>query len=490
MAWRRLAAILLLASAGAIAIAQPQQPAYQPERETLCWDCHSDVPIGNSPPVATFVSLTPPQSAGAAVGTPFLYEVRVQNAWTADVTFNEPELDLSDAPSLAFAADVAPIEWNLPDNLTFDPLRVTEAQAKSNQVPVPVGLTYLRLRLEPGDKDPVTGPDLALRVENNGASVTIDKPVRGGAEELNLTSRSDFSALGYGNWTVSAVAKPVGSDPGDALNFTVAKPTVPFRLVLRAGASDTGERIAGLPSRDLLAKAEGTVATFHLVPLRLPASDETVTLRVRAHVHFVHQPSSNAIDDADLVKEFSEPIHVVDEGGQVRLATVTTEVVAVKVQNGATMSTVAEAVGYASAFLMVASTTAGGMFGKASRRWANGVFGTAKRRVAFHNFLSYGLILAAFAHTTLFVIEAAYGWAVGLVWGGLAALCMLGLGVTGALQVPMIRRWSFPGWRWSHYGLAVATILFTLAHMGLDGAHFSAVQDWLGWDDPVVKALD
>jgi hypothetical protein len=67
---------------------------------------------------------------------------------------------------------------------------------------------------------------------------------------------------------------------------------------------------------------------------------------------------------------------------------------------------------------------------------------------------------------------------------------MLGLGVTGALQVPMIRRWSFAAWRWSHYGLAVATIVFTLAHMGLDGAHFSAVQDWLGWDDPLVKALD
>jgi hypothetical protein len=50
----------------------------------------------------------------------------------------------------------------------------------------------------------------------------------------------------------------------------------------------------------------------------------------------------------------------------------------------------------------------------------------------------------------------------------------------------MIRRWNYATWRWSHYGLAVASIVFTLVHFALDGAHFGFVQEWLGWNDPIV----
>src|SRR5688572_19451472 len=249
MAWRRLAAVLLLASAGALAVAQEPAPSYLPERGTLCYDCHAGAAYGSSPPVVTFVAISPPGSAGAGLGTPFAYEVRVQNAWTADLTFIEPVLDLTAAPSLAFAADVPPIERILPDNLTLDPAKATEAQAKGNQLEVPPGLTFLHLQLEPEDRDEVTGPDLALRIENNGFSQTIDRAGRGGVETLDLANRGDFSALGYGNWTVSAVATPVRADPGAILNATVPKPTIPFRLVLHAGAADTAERVVGLPSR-------------------------------------------------------------------------------------------------------------------------------------------------------------------------------------------------------------------------------------------------
>ena len=490
MAWRRLAAVLLLASAGALAVAQvPATPSYLPERETSCWDCHAGAAFGSSPPVSTFLSIHPPQSAGAAVGVPFDYPVRIQNAWTANLTFLEPELDLSKAPSLAFAANVPPFDLDLADTLDVDPVRAAEAQAKSNQVEVPVGLTHLLLRLQPDDRDPVTGPDLALRVEAGGFSQTIDAARRGGVEELNLTSRSQFSTFGYGTWIVSAVWTPVRADPNSLADTALPKTEVPFRLAVHGGATDTPERVAGLPSREVLARGEGATAMFRLVALAPPGAGETVDLRVKAHVHYPHPPRANAKDDADLVKAFDAPIEVVPDAVGVRLGAVAPATVVPAVHNGATMATIAEAIGYASAFLILASTTAGGMFGKASRRWANGLFGSAKRRVGFHNFLSYGLILAASAHTGLFLVEAAYAWTVGLVWGGLAGLCMLALGVTGALQVPMIRKWDFPTWRWTHHGLAVATIVFTLVHIGLDGAHFSAVQESLGWKDPVVEAL-
>jgi hypothetical protein len=491
MAWRRLLVILLLASASAAALAQTAPaPSYLAERQTNCWDCHSGAPLGSSPPVTTFLTIAPPESAGARVGQPFAYKVSVQNAWTADLTYLEPRLDLGAAPSLSFASDLPDIALVLPGNISTDLAQPTQAYGQSMPVEVPIGLTHLLLTLAPEDDDPLTGPDLALRIENGAFSMTIDRQGRGGTEVLNLTRRDEFSTFGYGAWTVSAVTTPVRSDPATLLNSTLPKPTIPFQLGVAGGATDTLDRVMGLPTHQLLAGGDAVVAVFQLVPTRLPGPGETVSLQVRAHAHYEHQKKTQQDqDDADLVKDHGEPIPVVAVGDEVRLTSSAVVPVAPAVHNGASMATIAEAVGYASAFLLLASTTAGGMFGKASRRWANGVFGSARRRVAFHNFLSYGLILAALAHTVLFLVEAAYGWAVGLLWGGLAGLCMLGLGVTGALQVPMIRRWSFPAWRWTHYALAVGTMAFTLAHMALDGAHFTDLQEWLGWRDPVADAL-
>jgi hypothetical protein len=221
-----------------------------------------------------------------------------------------------------------------------------------------------------------------------------------------------------------------------------------------------------------------------------PAPGETVGLELLGHAHYDHQQKDRSDkDDADFSKPYGVPILVSGDGSQVTLSATAVAGPAPAVHNGATMATVAEAVGYATAFLFLSSTAAGGMFGKASRRWMNSLFGTARRRVAFHNFLSYGLLLAAAVHTALFLVEAAYAWTVGLLWGGLAVLCLLGLGVTGALQVPIIRRWSYATWRGWHYGLAVAALALSAAHMGLDGQHFADLQRLLHWRDPLGQAL-
>jgi hypothetical protein len=145
------------------------------------------------------------------------------------------------------------------------------------------------------------------------------------------------------------------------------------------------------------------------------------------------------------------------------------------------LARLSEAVGYASSFLLISSIASGGMFGKASRRGLNRLFQSAKRRVAFHNVLSYWLTLLAAAHAVLFLFQDVYAWTQGILFGGLAIAAMLGLGVTGALQVPMIRRWDYATWRWTHYGLTVATLLFTLIHFLLEGANFVAVQNALHW---------
>jgi hypothetical protein len=137
-----------------------------------------------------------------------------------------------------------------------------------------------------------------------------------------------------------------------------------------------------------------------------------------------------------------------------------------------------------STFLLVFSMITGGVFGKATRRWQNHLFRSAKRRVAFHNFVSYLLTFFAAAHTALFLWEPGFPWTLGMIWGTGALVAMMLLGVTGALQVPMVRRWNYATWRWTHLALALASVLLTIVHVLLDGANFTEFAEWVGWDDP------
>lgn len=481
--------LLLAAVVAAAALATAQDPGrFPPEPQTSCWDCHSNAAHGRSPPVITFASMAVPAAVQAPVGQPFEYAVEVRNAWTADLTYVEPRLDLTGAPSLGFASDLPPLRLELPGNLTVDLARLAEVQQSSHALDVPAGTTSLSIRLEPQDTAPTTGPDLALRVRSPGNETVVDDASRGGAEEFALPSAALFSEWGPGAWTVAVETAVVRADPSHP--FTAPRQSIPYRLSIVAASDAAADRVAGLPVRSTLAEAQGLVATFRLVASAAPGPGETVGLELWGHAHYDHrQKDRSDKDDADFAKPFGAPIHVSGDGSQVTLSATTIAGPAPSVHNGATMATVAEAIGYATAFLFASSTAAGGMFGKASRRGLNALFGTAKRRVAFHNFLSYGLILAAAIHTALFLAEAAYAWTAGLLWGGLASVALLGLGVTGAFQVPIIRRWSFGAWRGWHYGLALAALAFTAAHMLLDGAHFAGLQRFLGWRDPLGQAL-
>jgi hypothetical protein len=488
MAGRAVVLLAALAAAAALGTAAAGPARFLPEPQTSCWDCHAAASHGRSPPVVTFASMVVPESVQAPVGAPFEYAVEVRNAWTADLTYVEPRLDLTGAPSLGFASDLPPLRLELPGNLTVDPTRLAETQEDAHALDVPAGTTSLTIRLEPDDTSPTTGPDLALHVASPGNETVVDGGGRGGAEEFNLTSAAAFAGWGSGAWTVGAEAAVLRPDP--AHPFTAPRQTIPYRLTVVAASNAAADRAAGLPVRSTLKEAQGLVATFRLVASGAPGPGETVGLELLGHAHYAHkQVTRGDQDDADFSKPLGAPIAVAGDAGQVRLSSRGAAVVPPAVHNGATMATVAEAVGYATAFLFLSSTAAGGMFGKASRRAMNALFGTARRRVAFHNFLSYGLLLAASVHTALFLVEAAYAWSVGLLWGGLAVLSLLGLGATGALQVPIIRRWGYGAWRGWHYGLAVAALAFSAAHVGLDGAHFAAFQRALGWKDPVGQAL-
>jgi hypothetical protein len=455
------------------------------EKATSCWPCHKDWANQN---LKSFYDILPPPEAGAAVGQQFDYVVQLQNPWLQEVIFVEPALDLSNAPSLTFAGGPEPkVGVQIPGSIPVQPKQPAIPPDPSNPFgspdgfvtfSVPVGITSLHVKLTPGDTTQ-TGPTLHLKayqgVNQPTGAPTKDAKAGGPGQSVEV----DLPAAG-GNWTIEAVA-----DQYTDLGAPKTGTSVPFIVTFDAKVDTAGKALLKQPQTVDVKKHSSFLFTFGLKAVKEPQPGETVRILVNGTMYYLHDLATTD-DYANITKEGPKPLNVVMANNRVTVqAPADGGFPVVQPQNGATMDKLSEIVGYASAFLLISSIWTGGMFGKASRRQLNGVFGSAKRRVAFHNFLSYGILLAASAHTVLFIIETAFYWTLGVLWGGLAILSMFGLGITGAWQVGMIRRWNYGVWRWSHYGLAVAAILFTLVHMALDGVHFAFVQEALHWHDPL-----
>jgi hypothetical protein len=139
-----------------------------------------------------------------------------------------------------------------------------------------------------------------------------------------------------------------------------------------------------------------------------------------------------------------------------------------------------QVLGIASSFLVIPSLVFGGTFGKGSVTWMNKAFGGPRRRVLFHNSMSFWLLGLALLHMLLFLYEAFWNWSHGLVWGGLALACMIGLGVTGATQRAFVARWGFNRWRFVHFAMGILVAVFVLVHMVADGSHFAFARAWFG----------
>ncbi len=131
-----------------------------------------------------------------------------------------------------------------------------------------------------------------------------------------------------------------------------------------------------------------------------------------------------------------------------------------------------EVTGFASAILLLPSLLFGGTYGKASRKAFNAMLGGAKRRVMFHNLLSLGLTLVAILHIVLFLLEVRYSVLMGVLWGGLGALSLLVLGLSGYYQVPLIQKYGYNWWRYTHLAFGILVVVFVALHTVLDGADF------------------
>lgn len=485
-----LGVALLLATtafaAGAAYVNEITSAGYLPVEDTPCYPCH----VSWSPvPLRDFVSLVPATGVSGTVGQQMEYTMRVNNIWLSDLTRFEPSLDVTNAPSLGFVTDRDPDLGGLVTGVLAPAATPTNGASGFVHVDIEAGVTDLQIRVEPANSDALLGPDLIVRIypqteEPQGtAAVVIDEETGGGTgESFHVTGSQAISELGFGTWTIEAQAK--GPLAGGTLGGVLGDE---FSVIIDRWYNASEENVKFLSREETVKPGASTSFTWTLLVVGTPEAGEEVRLALNVTNFYEHDDSSTE-DYGYTHHSITVPVAALAGGGA--SFEEDSEVIVVTTPDvGVSLSRMSEIVGYISAFLVALSIWTGGMFGKASRRQLNGVFATARRRVAFHNFLSYGIIVAAVAHTVIFLwpwpnIEGNYHWTQGIIWGNLAILSMFGLGVTGALQVPMIRRWNYAVWRWSHFGLSITTILFTVIHVLLDGGNTGAVQDAVNWTNP------
>ncbi|MGB1697800.1 MAG: ferric reductase-like transmembrane domain-containing protein, partial [Thermoplasmatota archaeon] len=355
---------------------------------------------------------------------------------------------------------------------------------------VEAGTTDLKITITPENTDANIGPQLSARMypgrseppSSPTTNYRAQAPGPGQPAVLHLQSGSDISDAGFGTWTVEVYLTPVsaGGSPTNVVG------EVAYSVTFDKYYNVTGENVQFLSKTVSLDAGQATAFGWILVANDVPGPGEYITVDMNTTTYYLHDAheSSTYPDYAYINRNFRFDLSAGGEGLQFSGTpqTGTTQDLAL----GVTVTKISEIVGYVSAVLLIASIYTGGMFGKATRRHQNSFFGAAKRRVAFHNFLSYGIITMAVIHLVLFVgpWEKSFYWTNGLIWGGIGIIAMLLLGVTGAIQVPMIRKWNYATWRWTHFGLAIAAIVFTLVHMFLDGANLAPTLDFVEWKDP------
>ncbi len=444
-----------------------------------------------------------PVATEPAVGDVFDLSAELINIWTGQQLDMFVTLDISAAPSLRFVGGQDPVDQTVADAISFEPAApdplnpdqnfLTEPSRTAVQVEVPSGATALRIELIPDDASPQSGADLAMRLydarsDPEGDPVLIlDEAGQGGSEVFRAPSAGEVATGGFGTWIIEAETTLQKSGLQDPQN-------IGFSVRMDAWFNLTEETQQVIDKAGPVTKGSREIFVWSLSLIEQPAEGEEIRVYANATTFYDHlapKPDGGKADYANITVMNAAPL-VPTQNGTYQVGLELADIVVSDVPLGeVTMAAISEAIGYAATMLLLASIITGGIFGKATRRWQNNLFGSARRRVAFHNFLSYGIIGAAIAHTTIFVIDSIepnYPWQLGLLWGGLAILCMFGLGVTGAVQVPMIRRWNYSVWRWTHFSLTIGAIVFTLVHMMLDGQNFGFIQEAIGYEDPISPA--
>jgi hypothetical protein len=422
-------------------------------------------------------------------GEPTELQLQVENSWKYDiaelkVNLNFPDNDTFIVPLVGSAAESPPPYTNHWTGVVGNP-RVPTAPPHKHEVTFTVEPNAVAL-IAYGEMFYPPGPGLL----QNKALFNYTLPAHSrsdqwpgqsdGSAQQNLTlpygTGADTIRIPSGEWKLSV----------DYTNGEAAQ--VPFSLnvtvVYQAAGSHefvVFEQLRNPPMKGTkpvsLIPPRGVSDIIKIPVLGIAEGTQHVEVNVTALLYYKHQAGGTPDEDS-FYRVATQSITVGDTyvASDVQAATGGTVQVDFYMMSG-------EVTGFAAAFLLLPSLLLGGTYGRASRKFLNDVLGGAKRRVMFHNLVSLGLTLVALVHVVLFLLEVRYTVLMGVLFGGLGALSLLILGLTGYYQVPLIQKYGYNWWRFIHLAVGLLVVVFVGYHAVADGPDFFFIKkqlpEWL-----------
>ena len=417
------------------------------------------------------MDLFPKVVAEAPKGQSFPVELTVTNPWLHELQNVNGYVNISGAPGLSFPGERDPAAFPFQGTINANP------GSASHDVPVDENATEMVVtlvgavgtpipggRLQPVDYDlVVTSPDGSIVLTDARDLDTAPPNVqnRGTPAEEVKVDQSNLTQAGPGTWKVQ-------------VNYRGVQPSGQYQVAATVyyNLSRSSELI--LKGPPLLKSGESYTFTF---TINAKDAEAVQALRYGARATAYHEHTDKAIGDEgdyDKWNTFTFPL-----GTKLEYGTSSGPVVKIDTL-GPVFRRWGQVLGFASSFLILPSLLLGGTFGKRTVEGLNKAFGSPRRRVLFHNAMSFWLLGLSALHMLVFFYEAFWGWSHGLVWGGLALACMIGLGVTGATQRAFVAQWGFTRWRFVHFSMGVLVVVFVLVHMLADGSHLAPIAALFG----------
>lgn len=459
----------LLAVLFVVALPAWGQEAIEPSGELATAECYGH----HKTEGFRSMDLFPKVVAEAPKGQSFPLELTVTNPWLHELQQVNGFVNISGAPGLSFPGERDPAPFAFPGTISQNPGSAShDVQVDENATEMIVSLvgtvpsTPLGTRVQPTDYDlVVTSPDGSIvLVDPNDRNTDPPAGVqeKGTPVELVKVDQLNLTQAGPGTWKV-------------AVNYRGVQPTGTYEVAATVyyNLSRSSELIVKGP--DVIAPGESYTFTF---TVNAKDSSALQALRYGARATAYHEHTDRAIGDVgeyDKWNTFTFPL-----GTELRYGTSGGPGL-VKVDTlGPVVRKWGQVLGFAGSFLIIPSLVVGGTFGKGSVEGLNKMFGSPRRRVLFHNALSFSLLGIALLHMLVFFYESFWNWSHGLVWGGLALACMIGLGVTGATQRAFVAQWGFTRWRFVHFSMGILVVVFVLVHLLADGSHLAPIAALFG----------
>ncbi len=459
-------AIILICTIGMIVALGPAAWSQQIPRAT-CLDCHEAEGM-------QYAVLRTTPFVEIPTGEPLELDVVIANPWLHEVTSALVTLNLSQAPGLTFEK---PDDIDLEEDLTVSPTESTNvtfpveagatavvARMEQTEDPSGRGLNDVdtQLWLPDGDTISASRDGIVLTNPLEGEDPREPTPART-VEQIPVDDPERLAQTGDWNLEVARQAGPVDD---------------PIHVRVHVYYNTTNVLTQGV--NEIIGPEQSHARTFTVQGQE--TGEVTVQYSAQMTSYYEHPSGIQAQDEGNETLEGSTTFEI---GEQLRTDDPGPTVPETPPVNWPMNArSWGEVTGFIGFFLVPLALILGGAFGRRNVLWVNKITGSARVRVLWHNAISFTLLFITLVHLGFFLYEPAFEWSVGMVWGGLSTLSLIGLGITGGFQRSIARSIGYAQWRLLHIAMAVAFIATLLVHVLVDGVHFDWARTWLGFDTP------